>query len=170
MAVPLLPLVDRLKASLVNPGTTDSPFVFGAAQEDDWVGALANAFWQARMWRFFTDWRLNPSANAIIPGVEDGDEFPEELQQIIVLTAALTALENQLGTATTKFAVESGEEKFSTESSSNLLVALLKARRSDLEKLRDDLVSSPTTVARGIGVIDMALERAQGCFDVWLAA
>lgn len=170
MSVALQPLVERLKAALVNPGSTSGLFDFTDPREDDWVIALGNAFWQARMWRFFADWRLNSTWDAIIPVVEDGEEFPEDLQHLVVLIAALTALENKLPEMNSKFSSKSGEEEFSVENSATLLSNLFKARRQDLEDLKADLVQSPLTVARNVGVIDMVVERADTWYETWIAA
>lgn len=156
MAVELDSLIGSLKASLNAPGST---FISGT--DTEWLALLGFAFWQVRRDGFFTEWRLDPDGEQILPVVVGGDDMPREVQQFIVLAASVYALESKLVEADTSFRAKSGEQEFEVSKSAQVLREVLAARRGDLAKLRDELVSNPNA-ATTVAAIDMIVARTGG--------
>jgi hypothetical protein len=158
MSVALVDLVPRLEASLTVPGAP-ALFSFTSAEEDGWVGALAGAFWNARLAGLFTTYIVDVGGDAISNVDPTGDEFPVELHQVVVLFAALNAIEMRFaGFADTR--AKSGEEEFEQKRPVSLLNALLAARRKELEEIKEDLLDDvPGPSSTAVAFIDLALAR-----------
>lgn len=153
MAVDLADLVPRLKASLTAPGSP-SPFVFTDGAIDEWILALENAFWQARLGGMFTQFRVEDGE--VLPLVTGDDDLSEELHQVIVVYAAMTALEARLmAMADTRY--QAGPMEVETRRSATLLNALLARRREDLVKIRDELTE--TAPGTSVAFIDLVIAR-----------
>lgn len=147
-------LVSSLKAS-VNPPGTD----YFDATNPQWVAALGNAFWWARLQGYFTAYRLNADGDQIVPAVSgDGTpELPRELQQIIVLVAAMNTLESKVLSFATKKRVKAGPVESETQQDARPLLLLLQQRRQELEDIRVLLLGSRYHTMAGI--VDLAIER-----------
>lgn len=155
MAVALDLLLDSLKASLNVPGEA-SPMFNIDDNEDEWITALANGFWQARARGFYTAYRINAAGDSIV-NVAGGDDMAREDQQVIVIQTALMAIDNKLLTLFTKTRDKAGPTETERERSSTLLKQLMLDRRTELEDIRKAVVlSGGATTAR---VIDSVLER-----------
>ena len=150
MAVELATLADRLSASVNVPGQE-----FIVAEEDDWVSQLANAFWWARLRGFFTGYRVNDDF-AIVPVDPADDDVDEGLTQVVVAFAAVLTLENMLLSLPTGERYKAGPVETETNRSAQVLVQLLKARRFELEDIKDDLTGANNT---NVHVIDTFISR-----------
>ena len=159
MAVALVDLVPRLEAALTVPGSTGL-FTFTSATTDGWRLALANAFWNARLAGLFSTYRVDADGEEVSPITVGDDDLPEEVHQVLIEQAALTAIEMRFAAlANTK--AKSGSQEFEQSRSATLLKGLLDARRASLDAIKKDLVdgaidgSSASTVA----FIDLAVVR-----------
>lgn len=143
MAVELSLLVGRLQASLNAPG--ESFFTF---TPDQGVQALANGFWWARLRGFFPNYRVTADGSQIVP-VDGDDDLSDVEQQVVVCWTALVCLENKLAGLTLSEKYTAGPVSSSEERSSTLLRDLVRARRAELETLKEELIGTgrETTVA-----------------------
>lgn len=158
MAVELVDLVPRLEAALTVPGSTGL-FTFSDATTDGWRLALANAFWNARLAGLFTDYRVDADGEEV-SHISGGVDLPEEVHQVLVEQAALTAIEMRFASlANTK--AKSGSQEFEQSRSATLLKGLLDARRASLEAIKKDLVDGAIdgSAASTVAFIDLAVVR-----------
>jgi len=156
MAVELDELVPYLKASVNPPGQE-----FIVATDTEWRTAAANAFWWARLRGFFPDYRIDINGELIVNPEDPTDDMPREQQQIVVLAAALNAIEAKLLAMPTNSRARAGPVESETGRSAQVLVELLKGKRKELADIKDEIVASGN--ATGVGVIDAVLSR-QGAF------
>lgn len=127
MAVDLADLVEPLTRE-VNPPGTD---LFPDATEDEWVGQLADSFWEAKLYGFFDD---HTESDGVITPIDDGDDdMTRTQQQLIVLFAGLRVIRNELKNTGTAFRAKAGPVEFETENSANLLRDILKDIRSKVD-------------------------------------
>lgn len=165
MAVLIEKLVDRFRNSVNAPGQS---FVGGT--DDQVVAALANAFWTARTRGLFAGYRVNAAGLKIEPvsGAEDLDDVD---QQLVVMFAALLAIEAKLLELTTSTRYKSGEQEYETQRSAQVLLQLLKAKRAELDEIRADIVAGGTAGSTRVHVIDSFTVRADQLADsyAWVA-
>lgn len=162
MAAPdLADLVERLNASLNVPGEAG---LFNFDDEDPWVSALVNAFWQARMLGFFPTYRVATDGTTVV-NVTGTTDFPEQNLQIIVAYAAILAIEAKVLSLPTSKKAKAGPVEVETDRSAGVLRALLDGRRADLEQIRNwTLFGGGVT---SVMMIDMVEQRACHVYD-WL--
>lgn len=150
MAVDLSDLVESLKLEVNPPGQN----LFPDANDTEWAGRLANAFWNARIDGFLAGFVE-----------EDGELFPtsgdadmgRDLQQVIVFIAAMTAIMQRIREFNTAFRAKSGPVEFEQERSANALrdqaqwlrdrYNLILRRLSDLGTVPDYVIDA--VAARG---------------------
>lgn len=124
MAVDLSVLIDSLKRSINPPGVD----TFDAA-DSVYLGYLSDAFWELRMLDMLSDYT---ESNGIIVSMTGGDDIGREMQQLILLFAAITIVTNELKLAETVFRAKAGPLEFETQKNGALLrdiLAELQRRR-----------------------------------------
>lgn len=131
MGVALSTLVPTLQRTLNPPGS-----VLFTAGTSEWVGRLADAFWNARLQDFFVGYVIDPTNNQVIPINAGGADLSRDMQSAIVQFAALTALRMKLLQTTTMSRSKAGTVEVETQRSATLLVALLKDVSDELTQLR----------------------------------
>lgn len=158
MTVALSDLVPSLKRSLSAPGTDN----YADALSTDWVGSLADAFYDCRLRGLFADVYLDTDEMEIDPLSSNGSDPSPEMLRLIVLYAALntvrTALLNAGGNTMTRF--KAGPAEAETQKSAQLLKQLFQSMLDDLDSLMAILTSSnaaPMSVFNGLRVRDAAL-------------
>lgn len=154
MAVALADLLPALDASLNDPGS-DAPFFVIQTKETQWVNALANAFWWAWMRGFFAGHKVDVAGETIVPVDGDGDDLSRGMQQVVVLFAALKAIEAKLLALPTGKRNKAGPVETETQRSAQLLRFLYEQRRQELEDIKDELADGGD--ATGVAVIDRFL-------------
>lgn len=160
MAVDIADLVPTLKRSINPPGQDLFP---DALDPDDYIGYLGDAFWDARMTGLLEGYTLDGQEISPTAGTTD---ISRDLQQILVLYAAMTIVTNELRQKNTQFRAKAGPAEFETQNSSNLLRDVLQVleqrmnivmkRLSDLGVVLDkytDAVAARTQ-SIGYGLID----------------
>jgi hypothetical protein len=157
VAVALADLLDSLQASLNVPG--DSAPMFDFSDDETWIAALANGFWFARIRGFYTSYRVNTDGDQIVNITDASIDLPREDQQIIVIYAAMTAIENKILNLFTMTHDKAGPVETERQRSSSLLKEMLQQRRKELEDIRDQVV-----LAAGAGIrvqlVDAVLARS----------
>lgn len=156
MAIELVELVPYIRATVNPPGQE-----FIIATDAEWMTAAANAFWWARLRGFFPEYRIDIDGELIVNTTDATLDMPREIQQIIVLTAGLNAIEAKLLAMPTGNRAKAGPIESEVTRSASLLIELLKGKRKELAEIRTDIVASGS--ATGVGVIDAVLSR-QGAF------
>jgi len=156
MAVELVELIPYLKASVNPPGQE-----FIVATDAEWLTAAANAFWWARLRGFFPEYRIDVDGELIV-AIDDADEdMSRDLQQIIILAAALNAIEAKLLAMPTGVRAKAGPVESEVTRSASLLIELLKGKRKELADIKVEIIASGNATC--VGVIDAVLSR-QGAF------
>lgn len=122
-SVDLSELIPNLEGALTVPGTT-SPYA--NASDAEWVTKLANGFWSALLEGVFTGYSVDE--DGIVTPDDGGDStFSRELQQVVVIYAAINVVESQLLVLKTRFKAEAGPVSYETEQASQVLTSLLKS-------------------------------------------
>lgn len=133
MAVALSTLVRPLELA-VNPPGAD---LFPDATETEWIDRLANAFWDARIEGFLTDYTLDELD--IVAVTAGADDMPRDLQQVVVFFAAFAAVAQQLRSLRTSFRAKAGPVEFETQQSAAVLAELQKSLEARYQRLLDRL-------------------------------
>lgn len=155
MSVDLGELVPRVRNRVNPPGET-----FIGGEEDEWIDRLAGAFWSAKLKGFFTGYRVNVDGDAV-ENTDGGDDLSGELQQLIVLQAALEAIEMKFAAMpTTTRQVAPGPLENEVQRSAQVLKAILDGLRQELADLRTELVGS-VTGRTSVYVVDGLLARSE---------
>jgi hypothetical protein len=136
-SVDLSELIGDLEAAVTVPGAV-SPFA--TSSETEWLTRLRNAFWSAYndgIIAGFTcdeDGIVNPSGG--------GDStFTRDLQQLVIMYAAINIYQNQIMQLKTLFRAKAGQVEYETQQSAqvikSLLDSLLAQRATILQRLSD---------------------------------
>lgn len=161
MAVELVELVELLRANLNVPGTARPMFNFD--DEAPWVNALAAGFWMAknrgRAVSLWTNYRVNVDADQIVNIVDASIELDPEDQYIVVLQAAMTAIETLLLSLPTHIKNVAGPTSTELERSSNVLRQLLLDKRQELEDSLKATTGGSTVRAY---IVDAIITRSYG--------
>lgn len=143
MAVDLADYVPALRREIQPPGST----LFDDVDDDTLEGYLSDAFWEARLDGFVTDYT---ESGGIVTPLTTAVDFPREQTALVVLYAGLKILRNRLLQTNTKFAAKAGPVEFATENSANLLTEMAR----QLGAVKDRLI------AMNLGATNVALVDA----------
>lgn len=161
MAVDLVDLMDTLQPKLNTPGTARPLFDF--SNEDLWVNALASAFWtvksKGRAVNLFAPYRINVDGDKIVNFVDGTVDMDREDQELIVLQAALTAVQTTLLALPTHTLDRAGPVETERERSSTVLRQLLEDKKEELLGALAELGAGGTAGTRAV-VIDAILTRS----------
>ena len=162
MAVDLEDLVDYLDGRLNGVNTTGVMFPVDTTR---FVLALRTAFWAAKQAGYFSsEYR---EAEGEIVNVDDGDDLTDDDQQVIVMYAALTAVQAKLLSLPTRtHAAAAGGFEADTERSAKVLTDILAAIRADLELVRERLVPGAGTATR-VAVLDRMCMVTSQLYSGW---
>lgn len=118
MAVLLEDLIPSLQREVSPPGED----LFPDAIDDEWLGNLQDAFWDARLdglLEGFTE------AEGVVSPMSGTTDMTRDLQQLVVLYAGIRIVRNHLRALNTLFRAKAGPVEFETQKSANLLKGLL---------------------------------------------
>lgn len=166
MPIAIANLVPRLDAAVNPPGAV---LVDGSPSE--YAAQLRQGFWDAKLDGFFSDYRINPQTDEIAPVPPETDDLPDELQQLVVNTAALSVLDLTMATIDTKFRAKSGEDEFETGKTASLLIEVLAGRRAAMDRLRVRLIEKPAlaTYASFADLVTIRLCAASATAGGWVS-
>lgn len=140
MAIEVTDLVPFLKTS-VNPPGTD---LFPDALQSDWENNLRNGFWEATLDGLITGY--TEEEGVIEPVTEGDDDLGRDLQQLIILYAAIAIVRNHMMNLRTLFRTKAGPVEYETQQSAQVLKSILDeliARRTlVLEALADNATTT----------------------------
>lgn len=142
-SVDLSDLISDLQGAVTIPGGT-SPYA--AASDTEWLTRLRNAFWTAYNEGVFTGFTCNEDgivsgAGATGQASTSSSTFGRELQQIVILYAAINIVQNQMLQLKNQFRAKAGPVEYETQQSSqminSILDSLLLQRATLLQRLSD---------------------------------
>ena len=129
-------LIPALEAALTVPGGV-SPYA--AASEDEWLLKLLNGFWNAYNDGLFRGYTVDE--DGLVSPTSGTTDMGRDVQQIIVLYAAIDTFRATLMQMNTLFRAEAGPVKYETQQSAQvlkgLLDALMEQRKFILARLSD---------------------------------
>lgn len=133
MAVALEQLVDPLIRAVNPPGVE----LFPDATIDDWMGRLADAFWDARLHGMLSGYTV--VGEEIEPAQPTDDDMPRELQQLIVVLAAFRTVSTHLLNVKTAYAAKAGPVSLETAQSAMVLRSVFDDMKQRLALLKEEL-------------------------------
>lgn len=132
MAIDLFDLVDPLKREVATPGEFAN--FYPNTSDDDLLGALQDAFWEARIDGMLDGFTELEGVVAPTDGsIETEDQLGREYQQLIVLYAGYRFVRNHLLNLKTGFRAQAGPVEYETSQSAQVLrdiLAALKDKRN----------------------------------------
>lgn len=135
MAVDITELIEPLQRELSPPGTN----LYPNATDDEWIGQLQDAFWEARLQGLLVGYTLDPDDDTSIIPQSGTTDLGREWQQLIVLFAGyrvtLTAFQN----INSSFRAKAGPVEFEQQKSATTLKGLLDALKERMKAILDAL-------------------------------
>lgn len=131
MPVDLEDFVPSLLREVNPPGVQE----FTEASTTDFTGYLSDAFWEARLDGFLSE--FTEADGVITPLTDGGDEIDREETTLIIIYAGCKILRNKILNTNTTFRAKAGPVEFETQNSATMLVEVLK----ELQKTKDLLLS-----------------------------
>jgi hypothetical protein len=132
VAIDLFDLVDPLKREVATPG--EFATFYPNTTDDDLLGALQDAFWEARIDGMLEGFTESEGAVAPIGGsIVTADQLGRDFQQLIVLYAGYRFVRNYLMNLKTGFRAQAGPVEYETSQSAQVLrdiLAALKDKRN----------------------------------------
>lgn len=137
MAVDLGDLVDSLKREVSPPGED----LFPNAVEDDYIGNLEDAFWDAMLDGLIDPARYTEADASVTPIAPNTTELSREYQQLVVFYAGIRIIRNFMLNMNSTFRAKAGPVEFETVRSAtvvrDLLAELVRKRNIILLRLSD---------------------------------
>lgn len=140
--IDLSELVPSLEAALTVPGAEAE---FATVPEDQWVIRLVNAFWNAFNAGLFTGYSVDEDG-AVTP-TEGTEDMGRDMQQVLVLYAAMDVVRNQMRQLNTVFRAKAGPVEYETQQSATLLKALLDGYMGQIADLVERMGDTGGTTA-----------------------
>ena len=155
MSIDLADLVENLKRE-VNPPGTD---LFPDASDGDFEGYLSDAFWEMSLRGYISGFTADDTEVSPDDGSTDADDqLSRELQQLVVIQAAMTVLRMYMLNLDTGFRAHAGAAEFETKKSAQAIQGVLTALEGRFE---DILKYLPTeTEANPIFYTDAIYQRS----------
>jgi hypothetical protein len=173
MATNLTEMIPSLNRELNAPGTEQYPEL-GAG---DYLGYLADGFWDARLYTMLTQYTLVDGADLGTPQPDTGnwitdqstkeDDLPQEFQMLVVILAGTRLLRNKILTLAVNYKATAGPVEYEQQASATTLRAILASLQRRLDELK---VMYTDEFSPGAFVyMDGALQRASAELNGYLA-
>lgn len=135
MAFDLNDVVPTLQRKVSIPGSN----LFPTMVDDDYLGYLEDAFWDARMSGFMAEWTLVD--DTVEPQQVGGADITRDIVSVIILWAAINIVTNELKSGSTQFKAVAGPVSFEQQNSAQVLRDLLSELKDEkniaLKRLSD---------------------------------
>jgi len=164
MSVDLADSIDALKRS-VNPPGED---LFPDTQDDEWLGRLQDAFWDARLDGLLNGYIVDD--DGLITPIAGSVELTRDLVQIVVFYATANAIYAKLLNIKTLFSAKAGPVSFETQQSANVLRDLAQSLRDRKAILLTRLGDLQTTQTYYIDSVFARTENLVSGLDTFLGA
>lgn len=149
MAVDLTDLIESLRRELSPPGTD----LYPDATDTEWVGHLADSFWEARLHGMFAGYV--ESEGEVTPSTGSTD-LGRDHQQVLVLYAGYRIVLSDLRNVTASFRTKAGPVEFETSRPVQLLKDVLAAIRERIALAVSNLTDVGET---SVDYFDAVVER-----------
>jgi hypothetical protein len=182
MAVDLADLIEPLKREVSPPGTD----LYPNAVDDEWFGALTDAFWEIRLYGFIPGYEENAAARGGPTEFSDGivtplnvtadyddptgwsdSDLARDLQQLVVLWAGWKITLTQMQNLSTTFRAKAGPVEFETQHAATVQKAILDTLRAKIDTILQNL--SSYGASSSVVVLDAIVERtySTATHDQW---
>jgi len=142
MALELEEFIPSLVREVNPPGTPR----FENVSNDQWLGYLTDAFWEARLDGFMPNYTCDE--DGVVEHLHDPNdpakEFPRYLVGLIVLYAGIRVLRNSILNTSQSFSATAGPVQYSTQNSATVLAELLKMLQERRKELLEEVQNLPT--------------------------
>ena len=142
MATPVSSMIPMLKRELNTPGAEQLPDLGGG----DYLGYLADGFWDARLYTMLTDYTLvdgqdlgtpQPAGTDYITDQATKEEdLPEQFQMLVVIVAGTRMLRNRILTLAINYKATAGPVDYEQQASATTLRAILAGLERRLDELK----------------------------------
>jgi hypothetical protein len=162
-----------LTRELNPPGAEQFPDLLAG----DYLGYLADGFWDARLYTMLTDYTLVDGSLTVPPettGVDyitdqasKSEELPTEFQMLVVILAGARLIRNRILTLAVNFQATAGPVEYEQQASATTLraiLATLQKRLDELKRMYTDEFSPGAMV-----YFDGVLQRVQSDMNDYLA-
>jgi len=122
-----------LKREVTPLGST----LYGAVADEDWVGYLTDAFWEARLDGFMENYSADE--DGLVESTDGGADLDRKYVALVVLYAGIRVLRNQILNMNTGFRAKAGPVEFEQENSATMLAEMLKQLRLMKDRLLEEL-------------------------------
>jgi hypothetical protein len=137
-SVDLSELIGDLEGAVTVPGIA-SPYA--ASSDTEWLTRLRNAFWTAFNEGVFSGFTCNEDGIVSPSSSGSSTTFGRELQQIVILYAAINIVQNQMLQLKNQFRAKAGSVEYETQQSAQMIKAILDSlliqRNTLLQRLSD---------------------------------
>lgn len=162
MAADIVDLIPSLRAALNVPGSATPLFNFD--DEEPWIDALGAAFWtvqsRGRAIKLWIDFRVTVEGDQIVNIMDTAITLERVDQQLVVLQAAMSAIETLLLSLPTRTHAKAGPVESDLERSSTVLRQLLLDKRAELEGALKELGAGAGATSVIPRVVDGMLARS----------
>jgi hypothetical protein len=138
MAVDLMTYVDSLKREIQPPGTD----LFATVTNEQWVGYLADAFWEARLDGFLAGYTTDQGATAgdvTIVSTTGGPDLDQRWMALVILYAGVKILRNRILNMSTTFRAKAGPVEFEQQNSATMLAEMLKQLKATKDRIVEEV-------------------------------
>lgn len=135
MAVDLSDLVDNLKREVNPPGVV----IFGEATDADYEGYMTDSFWEMVLRGYITGFTAD---DTVVTPTSGSDDLTRELQQLVIINAAMNIMRIHLANIDTGFRAVAGPTEFETRKSAQSIQAALEALENRFKVVIDALPST----------------------------
>ena len=118
-SVDLADLVPDLVTELNVPGVD----AYSTVSEQEWIDRLRNAFWYSVLDGLIIGYE--DEDGIVKPTASSGSALSRELQQIVIMYAAINVVRNKLLELKTVFRAKAGSTEYETQQAASVLTALL---------------------------------------------
>lgn len=143
MAVDLIDYVPSLKREVQPPGST----IFASVTDAEWVGHLADAFWEARLDGLLegyvvADYDPADPTYSVIESTNGGKDVDGRGMAVVILYAGIRVLRNRILNMQTGFRAKAGPVEYEQNgAAATVLAEMLKQLRATKDRILEELDS-----------------------------
>lgn len=141
MAVDLTDFVPSLRREVEPPGTN----LFADATDEDWVGYLSDAFWEARLDGFLEGYIVD-EADSIVPANAGAPDLDRASMALVILYAGIRVLRNRILNQASAFRAKAGPVEYEQTAYATVLAEMLKQLRQTKDRIMEQLDADETNV------------------------
>jgi hypothetical protein len=136
MAIDLIDFVPALKREVQPPGTD----LYTGVDDADWVGYLADAFWEARLDGFMPGYITDGEDEDVTIEPSSGTtDLPRQYMALVILYAGVKVLRNRILNTQTQFRAKAGSVEFEQQNSATMLAEMLKQLKATKDRIIEEL-------------------------------